>query len=1160
MKAYREELATYRSGTKEACAAVSFSGFPGSPRQIPLETIFSPFIPRRLGEANAAATPMEAVESHRRFVLRGESGSGRSTFLQFLALTCARTPDSPIPILVSLREFQKSATKDLTAFAIERVSAGHSQTLSLLTRLVPTGRLLWLLDDFQTSSAEATAIEAQIEKLSGSVVVTVSCDIHSTLTLIDWQHYELGPLDEEGALKLLDYLSLAYTETAEEAGQRAARLKEHYRQSPALWDHFHSPFNVALYAASGEGELPNNLASLYHKGLQTLAPPVDQPLTGIAAIGWHLLNKGSTTAEELHKSVAQVTSNDVAPMIVQSWIQNGVLKSRQGEISFGKMQWLNFCCACHLASLWQRGGDDAFKEYIQPHLHHPKWKEVHLLAAGLIAPAKLAPLLSSLLWGISPYEASLKRDLRLATKMLGHAACTEEEAKLVHKKLIKLVGVPDWRFPFILAIVFCLGLGATIYFSPPAIIENMVIIWFGLWGLAFAVPYFPMFRDSLVLPARWFKPPADTSPFILAAYHLGIWAYPVLITALAPKETPDSQVLAAKRLGLIGREESVEPLCDTLLDTACRQDVREAAAEALGNIASLAGVKSLSLALRHRTAEFDTRKAAAIALAKIDAPEAYAALVEGLGHQDHTIRELAASAVGLASRGKEAVEQLIRLAEDRFPEVRLATVYSMSLLVDERTVSSLVSLLNDHNEKVRQVAAEALGKFGNEPIPAVCQWITNEEAELETRVSAIEALGFIGTPAIVEHAVSCFTFPEHQLRAAAVQSLTKTRFPGVVPHLVKATSDEWPTVRAPALDGLTTIARAKARPHLVKALHDRARDVRRVAIASLYKLRTPGVASDLLVTLDDKDFEVRRDGAKALGQLGDPAATARLVVSLDDVNSHVREAAVRALAAIGDEETVEHIVVALADPEPDVRWAAAEAVATFGAKLSLQPLTELMTINDWMIRRNAVAALGAAADANSHAEVLKALSDLDGEVRCTAAAALARIGDDGVEEHLLPLLQDEMETVRAQAAITLGYIGSQASGTHLATALADKTVFVRRAAAAALGRLRIAAAVGNLIDCLDDTSWEVRKAAARALGDLGTIQAIEPLTEILEAADPAMRRHTLDALLLLCTHCEDKEGLEAVAKALWWRLTDERTIAIEAFHALETVAGLMSRH
>ena len=1159
MKAYREELTAYRTSAKETFGRISLANFPGNPRPLPLEGLYSPFLPRRLGEAQPAKTPLEAMENHRRVVIRGQSGSGRTTLLRHLALLCARSPDLPVPLMASLKDFETSGTNSLTDYVIERTSAGHERTQKLLSRLIPTGRLVWLLDDFDAASERAPLVEGQIEHLNGSVVVTVLDDIHSQLALSDWPHYEIEELDIDGATKLLQYLCLAYSETSEDAQKLADRLLAHLESSPSLWDEMHLPFNVALFVSVSQGELPSTLAGLFRKGLENLAPPVDKSLQGISAIGWHLMNKGPSTEETLLPLFATSQQKELAPMILSGWQQCGILKSTEGKISCTKQQWLQFSSAIFLSSYWLRGSNDAFKEYVVPHLHHPKWKATLLLAAGLMNSADLALRLRPLLKGISPYEASLKRDLRLATNMLGQAGCSEEEAKLVQRSLIKLVGVPDWRHPFVLALVFFIGLGLTYHYSPPQIWQNLVLVWTGLWGLAFAVPYFPMFRDSLALPARWFKPPADTSPFVIAAYRLGTWAYPILITALTPKETPQSQVLAALRLGRIGREEAVEPLCQTLLDTTNKQEVREAAAHALGEIGSENSIKALSLAYRQRTAEFETRKAAANALAIIDSDDAFAALREGLGHQDHTIRELASGAVGLASRGKQEVETLMRLATDRFPEVRLSTVKSLAELVLPQTIDTLVALLNDHNGDVRQAAAKALGKFGNSAIEPIVQWIPNIEAELETRVAAIQALGCVGTPAIVDRAVACFAYEEHQLRSAAVESLTKTRFPGVVPHLITATGDEWPTVRAPALEGLTTIARAKARPYLVKALHDRARDVRRAAIASLYKLRTPGVAADLLVTLDDKDFEVRRDGARALGQLGDPAATARLVISLDDVNSHVREAAVHALAAIGDDATVEHIVVALADPEPDVRWAAAEAVATFGAKLSLPPLTELLTINDWMIRRNAVAALGAVADSSCLKEVIGALDDSDAEVRCTAVAALSKVGDNSVEETILPLLSDEAETVRAQTAITLGYIGSEKCGSHLATALTDKTVFVRRAAASALGRLRIDAAVGNLIECLDDTSWEVRKAAARALGDLGTRQAIEPLTELLEAADPAMRRHTLDALLLLCTRCDDLEGLDVVARALWWRLTDERAIAVEAFHAMETVAGLMSR-
>ncbi len=210
---------------------------------------------------------------------------------------------------------------------------------------------------------------------------------------------------------------------------------------------------------------------------------------------------------------------------------------------------------------------------------------------------------------------------------------------------------------------------------------------------------------------------------------------------------------------------------------------------------------------------------------------------------------------------------------------------------------NLIQALTSHDSKVRQSAAEALGKIGDPAsIPALTTALSDEHSDV--RLYAAEALWKIGDPAAVPALITALSDQDRSVRFRAAEALEQIADPGAVPALTAALSDEYPNVRWRAASALGAIGDPATVPALlIASLGDRNDNVRNtctLALAMMGAAAVPGFTA----ALSHKDSNVRSRAAEQLGYLRDSAAVPALTSALSDEDRDVRIKAAEALEKI----------------------------------------------------------------------------------------------------------------------------------------------------------------------------------------------------------------------------------------------------------------------
>jgi formylglycine-generating enzyme required for sulfatase activity/energy-coupling factor transporter ATP-binding protein EcfA2 len=171
---------------------------------------------------------LEAVGGQERAILRGPRGSGKSTFVRFLALALAeRSPDGictgvarlgpawahgcPLPLWVDLRAFAGSPHNNGSAAGLSRYIADelHISADQLIGQLVAPGGLLVMLDGIEMALDTVTDFYRRFEQTPNRFVLT-------TQTFVDLSGEAQRPLQDMAEIELAPW-------TLDEMGQFAGR-------------------------------------------------------------------------------------------------------------------------------------------------------------------------------------------------------------------------------------------------------------------------------------------------------------------------------------------------------------------------------------------------------------------------------------------------------------------------------------------------------------------------------------------------------------------------------------------------------------------------------------------------------------------------------------------------------------------------------------------------------------------------------------------------------------------------------------------------------------------------------------------------------------------------------------------------------------------------
>jgi HEAT repeat protein len=499
----------------------------------------------------------------------------------------------------------------------------------------------------------------------------------------------------------------------------------------------------------------------------------------------------------------------------------------------------------------------------------------------------------------------------------------------------------------------------------------------------------------------------------------------------------------------------------------------------------------------------------------------------------------------LADIGPECVPILGQHLRDDCAVVRGVAALALGRLHALDVVPALAALRTDHDDWVRQCAAEALGQIGAAATPSARRrwsrrrrrllegpWLVRlfrglpatrpalpdpldltvdglraylGDASAAVRTHAARALGRLGKSAAPasDALIARLGEPHESLRVAAAEALGRLGVagPGTVAALSTLLGDASPEIRAAGARALGELrhAAAAAVPALVPLLQETDDVVRQAAAEAVAQIGalSDAAAEALTAGLESADNAVRAQTAEALGEIGEAAGEAAveaLSVALVDDNERVRASAAEALGRMGEAaaEAVPELADALSDPDSWVSALAAEALGEIGedAVAAVPALVRALAHANPQVRANAAEALGEIGHEArpALAPLTAALNDAEDAVRVQALRALGKIGglDAAAHAALLAALPDANPDVRAAAVTALGVVGPDLeTAAALRALLADPSEEVKVALTAALPRLATAEAAPLLAVLLRDDAAAVQAAAAHALGRLG---------------------------------------------------------------------------
>lgn len=521
---------------------------------------------------------------------------------------------------------------------------------------------------------------------------------------------------------------------------------------------------------------------------------------------------------------------------------------------------------------------------------------------------------------------------------------------------------------------------------------------------------------------------------------------PLMLDALKD-EDDNVRASAVEHLGKI-KEPAV---VDVLISILEGSDLWTAypAADALGRIGDKKAIPHLIKALSVKTLREPVLKA----LARFSEPETLKHIVPLLEYPSKTIHEEALKTINAFYRHgvsaefiaheireffkERAVDVLVSHAWNTKPEVRIAAIFLLGIMEDERALTPLLEL--------------------------------SLEEELADDVK--RALVFIGKGR-----------PEIILPLFETESLYQKRFIcGVAAELAskifykkfeKLIADDDGHVRTLAVHGISKLGDVRAVPLIKSLLSDVYEDVQEAAVAGLAALRSGINIKEFIHAVNYRDPIVKKNAVLVLGKIGAVEAVSAVGFALKNDDINVRLAAVKALSMIKSEESVKYLLLAFTDENPDVRATAALSLSSVkGRKDIIESLILLLSDAADSVRVSAIKALGELADKEAIANLVRLLSDTNGLVVASAIESLGRIDGEAARDALLKMLDTEDREIRRTAIRALAPFSSIEE--NLLLFLNDKDWATRIAAVEVLGTRQMSSKVRNEFEKMLDTEENV---------------------------------------------------------------------------------------
>lgn len=373
---------------------------------------------------------LSAVSRYSRLMVLGKPGSGKTTFLQWVAIKCdlGEFQSNRVPMFIGIKNFAEDTRKDNSEFKLlnyisEEFASCGVVNKSIIETILTEGRALILLDGFdEVSEKDEEEVVRQIRRFVDNYFrnqFIITCRIAAQkYRFIGFTDVEVADFNFQQVEAFAKKWFIAVARNNQEEGQVTAKQfikKLNQQKNQQIRELLGTPIllNLICLVFQGKGEFPLKRSKLYEQGLDILLKKWDesrgikryddvygklslehkiQLLTQVAAVTFEK-SRYFFEQSEIERCIADylciltnaytdraILQRDSKAVLKSIEVQHGLLVERaRGIYSYSHLTFQEYFTAREIVT---SSNPQALKQLVS-HITESRWREVFLLAASM---------------------------------------------------------------------------------------------------------------------------------------------------------------------------------------------------------------------------------------------------------------------------------------------------------------------------------------------------------------------------------------------------------------------------------------------------------------------------------------------------------------------------------------------------------------------------------------------------------------------------------------------------------------------------------------------------------------------------------------------------------------------------------------------------------